>query len=110
MRQLELQLAKGYWDVRGVPNGPDAGPVKSIATGVRLPSNLTQIVVRRGNLIWMGAESNQLGMVSITTGRPTEHGPGEQALAPGRDESTGIEKRWVETPKSHCSRVSGSLG
>src|SRR5579859_4563208 len=46
-------------------------------------------------------ETDELGMMLVALGLPREHGLSEQALAPERDQSFGIQVLRMQRPESH---------
>ncbi len=55
----------------------------------------------------MGSESQELRMVPIAFGLASQHGPGEQRLAPEGDEALWIQVPGMNRPESHRFTPSG---
>ncbi len=87
------------------PVDADLRAIEGVAAGPGLLDHAGEVAVDRGDRVAPRSEALQLRVVTVAARLAAQDGPGEQPLAPERDEAAGVEEAGVEGPEAHPERV-----
>lgn len=104
------QLAVGFGNLRHRPRPADSRGIKPVTPPSRFVRNGPKINGNRVERLWLRLEPDQLRMVPVAAGAPSQHLLRKQALPPSGDESSRVQIRRMQGPKPHARQFFGVAG
>ena len=98
---LVKQLASGFFEVGTEPGAGDFGGVEVVASALGFVGEAGQEGGDSRNRARMRAEARELRVFGVAAGSSLQDFLGEEGLAPGGDETFGVEVAGMEGPESH---------
>ena len=96
---LQLSARRAQYDV--LTYRTDFSPIECIPAMLCLIRHRPEIEIDRRSRGCMGAESLQLGVMTIPFGRAPKHRAREKALSPERDQTLSVKVLGVQCPQTH---------
>ncbi|MEO5334995.1 MAG: hypothetical protein H7839_23525 [Magnetococcus sp. YQC-5] len=100
------QLPLGLLDSPGRRQPANAGGIEAVFTLLGLQTNPVQIGGDACQRIRLGLEAQQLRMMAVAPGLPTQDRLRQQRLAPDGNQSFGVQVLGMQGPESHGKRTS----